>query len=138
MDSGAADNVIPRRLLRGRKIRPSEASKAGIHYVACNNGRIPNEGEAELEFRSKEGHGHRWTFQVAEVSKVLAAVSALVDSGHRVVFDRDEKTGADVSFIVDKATGAATKMRRERNVWVVDAWIEEGEPNSASGFGRPE
>ena len=134
VDSGAADNVMPRRLLRGGRVRPSKASEAGVHYVAANNGRIPNEGEADLEFKSAEGHPHSWTFQIAEVNKVLAAVSALVDSGCRVVFDRDAKTGSDISFIVDKATGVETKLRRENNVWVVDAWVEDTDED----FRRPE
>ena len=139
IDSGAADNVMPKRLLRGQPIRPSEASRAGVHYVACNNGRIANEGEADLAFRSGEGNEHVWTFQIAEVNKVLAAVLALVDCGHRVTFDRDDRTGADVSFILDKRTGTATKMRRERNVWVVDAWIDEdGAENPGSLFARQE
>ena len=72
---------------------------------------------------------------------MLAAVSALVDLGNKVIFDRDPKTGADLSFLVHKATGRATKLRRERNVWVLDAWIEEEEelpPDNNSGFGRPE
>ena len=64
-----------------------------------------------------------WCFQVAEVNKALASVSALTDSGHRVVFDQED--GIDCSFILNKATGHSTKMRRERNVWVVDAYVEE-------------
>ena len=138
VDSGAADNVMPRRLLRGRaKVRPSEASRAGVHYVACNNGRIANEGEADLEFLSAEGNHHSWTFQIAEVNKVLASVSAMVDAGHRVIFDKDDKTGMDISFIVNKKTGVSTKMRREKNVWVVDAWIEEENPeHQGLGFAR--
>ena len=78
-----------------------------------------------MAFLTKEGNSHSWTFQIAEVNKVLAAVSALVDANHRVTFDKDEKTGVDISFITDKATGVSTKMRRDRNVWVVDAWIDE-------------
>ena len=46
-----------------------------------------------------------------------------------------EKTKIDVSFIIDKTTGTVTKLRRERNVWVVDAWIEEPIPDT--GFARP-
>ena len=135
--SGAADNVIARRMLRGQhsKIRPSEASRAGVCYVAANDGRIANEGEADMRFTTQEGNNLNWTFQVAEVNKVLAAVSSLVDANHRVVFDRDEKTKIDVSFIIDKSSGTVTKMRRERNVWVVDAWIEE--PIAEEGFARP-
>ena len=126
MDSGAHDNVIPKRMLRGRsKIRPSEASRAGIHYVAANNGRIANEGEADFAFETSEGHEWNITFQVAEVNKALASVSSLVDSNCRVTFDRDEVTKADVSYIYNKATGVSTKLRRDRNVWVLDAWIDE-------------
>ena len=69
VDSGAADNVMPKRLLRGRaKVRPSAASKAWVNDVAANDGRIPNEGEADMEFMSGEGHHHKWTFQIAEVN----------------------------------------------------------------------
>ena len=93
--------------------------------MAASNGRIENEGEAEFDFMTNEGNSLSWTFQVAEVNKVLASVSALVDSNHRVTFDKDEKTGTDISFIMDKRTGMQTKMRRERNVWVVDALVEE-------------
>ena len=110
-----------------------------MHYVAANDGRIRNEGEADLEFMSREGDEHSWTFQIAEVNKVLASVSALVDANHRVVFDRDDKTGIDVSFIVNKKTGASTRMRRDRNVWVVDAWVDESDgKNPDMGFARQE
>ena len=129
VDSGAHDNVMPKKLIRGKfnkgTVRPSAASKAGVHYVACNNGRIPNEGEFDFKFHTEEKASMSWTFQIAEVNKALAAVSALVDSRHRVIFDQDDETGADCSFILDKSTGHSTKMRRERNVWVVDAYVDE-------------
>ena len=128
MDSGAADNVMPKRLLRGRaKIRESEASRAGVHYVAANNHRIKNEGEADFKFKTRDGQSLSWLFQVAEVNKTLAAVSALVDSGHKVVFDRDEATGVDLSFITHKKSGNTVRMRRERNVWVIDAFVDDDE-----------
>ena len=41
------------------------------------------------------------------------------------MFDKDDKTGLDISFITNKATGKSVKMRRERNVWVIDAFVEE-------------
>ena len=66
---------------RGR-IRPSEASRAGVHYVAANNGRIKNEGEVNFKFNTPSGDMKSMCFQVAEVNKALAAVSALVDSNH--------------------------------------------------------
>ena len=51
MDSGAARNVMPRKMVRDQsRIRPSEGSRRGAHYVAANNGRIPNEGEFDFVF----------------------------------------------------------------------------------------
>ena len=49
----------------------------------------------------------------------------MVDAGHRVVFDRDDATGTDLSFITCKATGESIKMRRDRNVWAIDAFVDE-------------
>ena len=142
VDSGAADPVMPRRLLRVRaKVRPSAASKLGVCYVAADDGRIANEGEADFKFQTKDGQNISWVFQIAEVNKILAAVSALVDSGHRVVFDRDEATKIDASFIVHKASGQSIKMRRDRNVWVIDCYVDEDpedEPDTEAGFARPE
>ena len=131
---------MPRRFITGKnKIRPSPASVAGVHYVVANNGRIPNEGEADFKFQTRDGRPMSWLFQIAEVNKTLAAVSALVDSGHRVTFDQDEKTGVDTSFITHKGTGTSIKMRRERNVWVIDAYVADGDAgNNGQLFSRPE
>ena len=61
----------------------------------------------------------------------------MVDAGHRVILVKDDKTGLDISFIVNKKTGVSTKMRREKNVWVVDAWIGEEDPeHKGLGFAR--
>ena len=143
VDSGAADCVMPRRLLRqGVRVRPSEASKLGVHYVVANNGRIPNEGEADFAFQTKDGQSLSWVFQIAEVNKTLASVSALVDAGHKVTFDMDAETGVDTSSITHKASGSSIRMRRERNVWVIDAYAPEDDDediaNEGQGFTRPE
>ena len=61
----------------------------------------------------------------AEVNKILASVSALVDSGHRVTFKCDEDNGVDCSFITHETTGESIRMRRDNNVWVIDAYVDE-------------
>ena len=136
VDSGAADPVMPRRMVRGRgnKIRSSKASRAGVHYVSATSNRIKNEGETDLHFDTEDGKQPNWTFQIAEVNKVLASVSYFVDHKHRVVFDQDDETGEDISFITDKSSGDVIKMRRDKNVWVIDAYIEE---DAELGFTRP-
>ena len=118
VDLGAADPVMPRHMVRGlgNKIRPSEASRAGVHYVSAIARRIKNEGETDLQFDIEDGKKPNCTSQIAEVNKVLASMSYLVDHNRRVVFDQDEDTGEDISFITNKTDGETIKMRRERNV----------------------
>ena len=136
VDSGAADPVMPRRMVRGRgnKIRSSKASRAGVHYVAATANIIRNEGETDLHFDTEDGKKLNWTFKIPEVNKVPACVSYLVDNNHRVVFDQDEETGEDISFITDKTSGDVIKMRRDKNVWVIDACAEE---EAEQGVTRP-
>ena len=95
VDSGAADNVIPRWMNNGKfnRIRSSKGSRAGTHYVSASSARISNEGECDFHFTIKDG--------------------------------QDEVTGLDVSRIINKKTGKIIQMTREHNVWTIDAFIEE-------------
>ena len=132
---GAADNVMPRRMVRGKgKVRPSPGSRAKVHYVAASDQRIANEGETDFCFSTLEGQKQTWVFQIAQVNKVLCAVSYLVDNHHRVIFDQDERTGIDTSHILNKKTGKTIKMKRERNVWTIEAFVED--ENEQSDFAR--
>ena len=137
VDSGAADNVIIFGMARGRwnKIRPSPGSRAGVRYVAADNARIKNEGEFDFHSETKEGHKESYTFQIAEVNKALMAVSYVVDTGHQAIFDQDEATGVDISRIVHKKSGRTIQMKRERNVWTIDAFVTE-DVDEASDVGR--
>ena len=99
--------------------------------------RIRNEGECDFHFTTQDGTPENYVFQIANVNKPLCAVSYLVDHGHQVIFDRDASTGIDTSRIVHKKTGKTIQLKRERNVWAIDAYIEEeAEENNAQGFGR--
>ena len=125
MDSGAANNVIPRRMIAKRfKIRSSPGSRRGAHYVAANNGKIPNEGEFDFEFKTTEGQDKSVVFQVAEVNKALGSISHFVDEYYKVIFDKDIKTGVDMSMMINKETGEVTRFRRQRNIWILDAIVE--------------
>ena len=139
IDSGAANNVMPRRMIRKKTaIRPSPSSIKGVNYIAANNGRIPNEGEFDFSFVTQEGHNETMVFQVAEVNNALGAVSYLVDNGYQVIFDKDLATGRDLSYMRHKASGRTTRYRRDRNIWVLDAMIEpDKEEKNEKPFHRP-
>ena len=137
MDSGAGNSVMPRRMvIKKDEIRESEGSKNGIHYVAANNGRIPNEGEYDLKFNTVEGHEQWLTFQIAEVNKALCSISSLVDEGYKIVFDKNTKTDQDTSYMIHKETGVITRFRRARNVWVLDAFVDVENSDISQGFRR--
>ena len=141
MDTGASAKVMPKRMARhpGR-IRPSPGSIAGVKYVAANGGVIKNDGEYDFPFVTSEGNEHTVTMQIAEVNKALGSVAYFVDNKYRVVYDTDEKTGDDISMMTHKPSGRITRFRRERNIWILDAFAPsdsiDGEPNK-SVFSRP-
>ena len=121
MASGAGDNVMPRRMINTKRIRVSEGQRRGLHYVAASSCRIPNEGEIDFLFTTTEGFDESWEFQIADVNKPLGAVADRVDNACRVVYHKGMDTGQDLSYILNKRTGKILKMRRDGNVWVLDA-----------------
>ena len=122
MDSGAGDNVIPRRVVNTTRIRPSAGSRCGLRYVAATGEKIDNEGEVDLNFITSEGFSESWPFQVANVNKPLGSVADRVDNKCRVVYDQDDD-GKDLSYILDKPSGRIMKMRRTGKVWILDAVV---------------
>ena len=132
LDSGSHHNVMPRRLVNQRKIRPSAGSKAGLHYKAANNGRIPNEGEVDFEFETMEGDKESWLFQIAQVNKALGAIADRVDNNYRVIFDKNMATGYDASYILNKSNNKVTKSTRIGNIWVIEAIVYAEDVGEAS------
>ena len=94
----------------------------------------------DSEFTTDDGNAECLVMQIAEVNKAVGSVSYMVDQGFKVLFDKDPKTGHDLSMMIHKATGRTSRFRRERNVWVLDAYVSDGNViNGTDGdqvFGR--
>ena len=136
VDSGAADSVFPKSWVRQVLRMISKGMRDGLHYVAASGQRIPNEGEFKLKWFSKEGVQACLNFQLAAINKPLLSVSHATDNDYCVVFNKHE--GIDVSYILHKPTDVIMRLRRERGVYILDAWTEEeisGETDSS--FSRP-
>ena len=58
--------------------------------------------------------------QVAEVTKPLGSVRAMVKAGNMVVFDDGD------SYIVNKATGVKTVIEDRNGAFVFDIWVPKG------------
>ena len=57
-------------------------------------------------------------FQLAAINKPLVSLGKLVDDGHSVIFDGIE------SYILRKKSGKRIKLKRERGVFVIDAYAD--------------
>ena len=120
VDSGAIDSVMPKKVASGVKIRETAASRQGLTYRAANGTAIKNEGERALEGYTGEGNRANMTMQVAEVTKPLGSVRAMVKAGNMVVFDDGD------SYIVNKATGVKTVIEDRNGAFVFDIWVPKG------------
>ena len=48
----------------------------------------------------------------------------MVDLGYKVTFEKNMKTGQDLSHMTNKIKGATTCFRREINEWVLEAYVQ--------------
>ena len=88
-----------------------------MRYRAANGTPIANKGEKSLSGYSSTGSPIGITFQMADVTKPLGSVRAMVDAGNRVVFDKGN------SYIQHKGTGMTTKIEERGGAYVFDMWV---------------
>ena len=131
IDSGAAETVIPHRLVGQHPVRATESSRSGMCYASATGQPIPNLGEQCLPLITQEGTLRGMTFQAAPVSKALGSVKRMCSSGHRVVFDEDGL------YVENKITGEINWLREEAGNYMLDLWVIPPEEMPAeAGFGR--
>jgi hypothetical protein len=99
VDSGATVSVMNPSMGTAYSVVEGEASRAGVMYEVAHGDELPNIGEKFMAVLTSEGmvRGHRT--QVAEVSKALQSVRALMQSNHAVVFDTEG------CFVMNKDSG---------------------------------
>ena len=91
----------------------------GLHYVSASGGRLANLGERKVNLLAENGTWASIVFQVVGINKPLLSVSKLISDGWRVVFDEEE------SFMIHKTTQQYIKIKRERGVFVIDAYVNK-------------
>ena len=78
-----------------------------------------------------EGHKKKIEFEVADVTKPLAAFSKITAAGHRIILDRDVGSGG---YIENKMTGERIGLYVENDVYMFDLYVDVG---ASMGFTRP-
>ena len=128
IDSGASRYVMPTDWYPEYKAMESEEQKAGVRYVAADGKIIHDEGCKVLNVVLEDGQERTMKFNLAKVTKPLAAVSQICKAGHRVVMDLE---GSEGSFIENKKTGERTAIYMDNGVFVMDVWV-----SPPTGFAR--
>ena len=77
IDSGAAETVIPHRLVSQHLLRKTNASRSGLCYSSATGQPIPNLGEQRFLLFTMEETFRGMTFQAAPVSKPLGSVERM-------------------------------------------------------------
>ena len=106
VDSGAADSVLPEGMLQDFKLHLGDAFKKGVSYVTACGERLPNLGESKIPFVTAERMRCEMTFQIADVSKPLLAVSSLTKNGLDVTFNDDG------GYILNRANNKRIRFKR--------------------------
>ena len=111
VDSGAAENVMPKEMVPDEPLVPSEGSKNGTRYIAAGGQELKNYGEKNIKFKTADDTVGSMTFQATDVRKPLAAVSKIVSKGNLVVF------GANGSYIKNIKTGKCIDLVEENGTY---------------------
>ncbi len=88
VDSGAVDSVGPPTMATDVRISDTPASRAGLKYRAANGTAIDNQGEKVTQAITKQGKKIGMTFQIANVTKPLGSVRAMLDAGNNVILQK--------------------------------------------------
>ena len=132
LDSGATVTVIPPHVGRSYEVVPSAASRAGVKYEVANGDEIPNLREKLMPVMTREGSMRGLRAQVADVSKALQSVRALVKAGHVVIFGDGEQ--GECHYVYNKFTGETNEVTDDGINYLMGMYII---PPDDAGFGRP-
>ena len=125
VDSGAAENVMPKYMAPGTPVVPSDEQAAGVVYSAANGDLMPNRGMKSVPILTGEGQARKINMQITDVNRALMSVAKVCDAGHTVLFTT---TGG---VIRNTTTGEETTFNRENNVYRMRVKL-----NELSGFQR--
>ena len=122
--------LIPQDMLDWIPIAPRPASRAGKAFRGAGGERIPAKGRRTMVAKTMEGHTRRITWEVCPIKRPLLSATKIAKSGNIV------QIGETEAFIKNVATGQTIMLRRERNIWLLDLWVQKP-PDQKPVFARP-
>ena len=140
-DSGAVDHVAPANLAPKVPIKETEASRHGMHYVAANGSRIPNQGEKRVTGYTADNTRLGMTWQIAEV-KTLASIGRMCDAGNIAIFTKEggyimsRESVKDAMQQIERGKQHKLKMTRSNGVYSFQMRVPADPPRASAGSGR--
>ena len=107
VDSGAAENVMPRSMFPEIGIRQTDRSKHGKGFKGPGGEHIKNHGQKVITVRTLEGFVCKSTWQAAEVRRPPVAASHIIQAGN------DLFTGKDEAYIMNRRKKEKSLLRKE-------------------------
>jgi hypothetical protein len=133
IDSGAAESVIPKDMLK-EYVTTKESKMKDTVYTSADGGRMWNYGCKQLHFRSPgEEDVNTAEFQCTTVTKPLASVARIAAKGNRVVFEEDG------GYIENKTSGKRIAIIKDRGTYAIEVEYmisDPSEEDNESGFTR--
>ena len=117
VDSCASNTVIPSKMFPTMKKKETEQSRKGKEFTAANGGKIKNESEKMIPFRTRENADKRVRAQIADVTRMLISASKMTKAGYKVHLD------VESPYIQNVKTKKMTKLRHKNGIFLLDMWV---------------
>ena len=91
-------------------------SRAGACYRTANGVPIPNLGELDVQSLTSEAYPAEVPFQLADIERILIAVSALANAGRLVEF-------IERGFKITHQSRTVTGLERRGGTYILRMWV---------------
>ena len=125
VDSGAAENVMPRSMFPEKGIRQTERSYNGKGFKGPGGVNIKNYGQQIMSVRTPEGFVRKSMWQVADVRRLLVSASHIMQAGNDLFIGKDE------AYIMNRKKKEKSMLRKEGNVYVLGLFVSAIQRGSA-------
>ena len=117
IDSGAAENVMPRSMFPEIGIRQTERFKNGKGFKGPGEENIKNYGQQVMSVRTPERFVRKSTWQVADVRRPVVSASHIIQAGNDLFIGKDE------AYIMNKKK--KSMLSKKKKVYVIYLFVME-------------
>ena len=130
LDSGAVKTIVPKNAIPGAKLKSTGAGKS---FRVANGKEIPNLGSTLIDGKvALSGNPVKFNAQVADITKPLASVDEMVESGNLVVLHKDggvvkklsKEAEMRIAAIVKGEAGSGILLKRTKGAFVFDVDVQ--------------